>query len=103
MSEYNELDLNKQCNIDATGVYRWKRTNNVVPGDILKNVGLSEAVLMVNDEARNEQITKSILEYREAQRNRGPEEITQQRAEACAAMGSGVEMVNVITGKHYTT
>ncbi len=103
MKEYTELDLNSQCNIDASGVYRWKKSNNVVPADILKNAGLSEAICAVNDKARNEQITAHLLAYRDAQLNRSPEEIAEQQAEARAAMGSGVEMVNAITGERFTT
>ncbi len=103
MAEYTELYLNNKCNIDAEGVYRWRRSDNVVPNDILKNVGLSAAILDANDKARNEQITAHLLEYRAAQLNRSPEEIAEQRTEAHAAMGPGVEMVNVITGERYTT
>ena len=46
---------------------------------------------------------KSIREYIEAQRNRTPEQIAEERFEARAAMGEGVEMVNIITGERYTT
>ena len=43
------------------------------------------------------------VEYRVAQQNRTPEQIAEQRAEARAAMGPGVEMVNIFTGEKYTT
>ena len=42
-------------------------------------------------------------EYIKIQANRTQEEINEQRAEARAAMGSGVEMINIITGEKYTT
>ena len=46
---------------------------------------------------------KSIREYIEAQRNRSAEQRAEERFEARAAMGPGVEMVNIITGERYTT
>jgi len=46
---------------------------------------------------------KSIREYIQAQRNRTQEQIAEERFEARAAMGPGVEMVNIITGERYTT
>ena len=42
-------------------------------------------------------------EYIKNQANRTQEEINEQRFEARAAMGSGVEMINIITGEKYTT
>ena len=42
-------------------------------------------------------------EYMKNQANRTQEEINEQRSEARAAMGSGVEMINIITGERYTT
>ena len=46
---------------------------------------------------------RSIAEYIQAQRNRTQEQIQEERFEARAAMGPGVEMVNIITGERYTT
>lgn len=43
------------------------------------------------------------VEYREYQLNRTPEQIAQQRREASAAFGPGVEVVNVMTGERYVT
>ena len=42
-------------------------------------------------------------EYIKNQANRTQEEINEQRFEARAAMGSGVEMINIVTGEKYTT
>ncbi len=44
-----------------------------------------------------------LANYREAQRQRTPEQIAEERAEARAAMGPGVKMVNILTGETYTT
>ena len=53
--------------------------------------------------ARERYVQRTLKEYAEAQRNRTAEEIAEQRAEARAAMGPGVEMVNIFTGEKYTT
>ena len=59
--------------------------------------------LRANKEARSAEAAKLIEQYRQAEANRTPEQIAEQRYEARAAMGPGVEMVNVITGERYTT
>jgi len=53
--------------------------------------------------ARDRYTQRTLREYAEAQRNRTAEEIAEERAEARAAMGPGVEMVNMFTGERYTT
>ena len=53
--------------------------------------------------ARDRYTQRTLREYAEAQRNRTAEEIAEQRAEARAAMGPGVDMVNIFTGEKYTT
>ena len=53
--------------------------------------------------ARDRYVQRTLAEYAEAQQNRTPEQIAEQRAEARAAMGPGVEMVNIFTGEKYTT
>ena len=53
--------------------------------------------------ARDKYVQRTLAEYAEAQQNRTPEQIAEQRAEARAAMGPGVEMVNILTGEKYIT
>ena len=53
--------------------------------------------------ARDRYVQRTLADYAEAQQNRTPEQIAEQRAEARAAMGPGVEMVNILTGETYTT
>ena len=53
--------------------------------------------------ARDRYVQRTLAEYAEAQQNRTPEQIAEQRAEARAAMGPGVDMVNIFTGEKYTT
>ena len=54
-------------------------------------------------QARDVYVEQSLKEYVQAQRNRTAEQIAEERFEARAAMGAGVEMVNIITGERYTT
>jgi len=54
-------------------------------------------------QARDVYVEQSLKEYVQAQRNRTAEQIAEERFEARAAMGVGVEMVNIITGERYTT
>ena len=53
--------------------------------------------------ARDKYTQRTLAEYAEAQRNRTPEQIAEERYEARAAMGPGVEMVNIFTGEKYVT
>ena len=64
---------------------------------------VDQATVEITAEARDVYTEKSIREYIEAQRNRTQEQIQEERFEARAAMGPGVEMVNIITGERYTT
>ena len=70
----------------------------------LLEAGLVDAdCVKITAQARDVYTEKSIAEYIEAQRNRTQEQIAEERWEARAAMGPGVEMVNIITGERYTT
>ena len=53
--------------------------------------------------ARDRYVQRTLAEYAVAQQNRTPEQIAEQRAEARAAMGPGVDMGNIFTGEKYTT
>ena len=53
--------------------------------------------------ARERYVQRTLAENAEAQQNRTPEQIAEQRAEARAAMGPGVKMVNILTGEKYIT
>jgi len=53
--------------------------------------------------ARSAHCEWSIGIYRTAQKNRTQEQIAEERFEARAAMGAGVDMVNIFTGEQYTT
>ncbi len=90
---------------DATvtdGVVRWVSNNSVPPQDILdlwQHLGF--VFDMKASQAAHEADTSAFLAaYRAANAN-GPG--AEERAEARAAMGPGVEMCNVITGYRWTT
>ena len=64
---------------------------------------VDQATVEITAQARDVYTEKSIAEYIQAQKNRSAEQIAEERFEARAAMGPGVEMVNIITGERYTT
>ena len=53
--------------------------------------------------ARERYTQRTLAEYAEAQRNRTAEQIAEERYEARAAMGPGVDMVNIFTCLLYTS
>ena len=70
----------------------------------LKDAGKICATTVIRTEvARQLYTTKVLAEYTIAQKNRTAEQIREEQFEALAAMGPGVEMVNIITGEKYTT
>ncbi len=70
----------------------------------LKDAGLVDQTTVTRTAvARDVHTTAFLKEYRVAQLNRSAEQIREERWEARAAMGPGVEMVNAITGEKYTT
>lgn len=86
----------------ADGVVRWDSNNHVPPLDIRH---LWHHLGFVFDwaatqAAYDQDLRETLAAYRAANKN-GP--CAEERAEVRAAMGSGVEMVNVITGYNWTT
>jgi hypothetical protein len=70
----------------------------------LQEAGLVDtATVEITAQARDVYTERSIAEYIQAQRNRTAEDIAEERAEARAAHGPGVELVNILTGERYTT
>ena len=70
----------------------------------LKDAGLiDETTVTRTAVARKLYTERTLAEYAVAQKNRTAEQIREERAEARAAMGPGVEMVNMFTGERYTT
>jgi hypothetical protein len=70
----------------------------------LKDAGLVDTQTVTRTAvARDIHTTAFLKEYTIAQKNRSAEQIREERFEARAAMGPGVEMVNIVTGEKYTT
>jgi hypothetical protein len=88
---------------DSDGVYRWNTNNSVPPKDIMDLMGLDAEETNLHDVARDLDTDKFLAEYREAQSNRTPEQIAEEVAEARAALGPGVKLVNIVTGTKWTT
>lgn len=84
------------------GVLRWESNGSVPPADVVdfaEWIGMPINVLKTT-KARDEDTRRMIAEYREARKN-GP--TAKERAEARAAHGPGVELVDIITGRRWTT
>ena len=70
----------------------------------LKDAGLVDQTTVTRTAvARDIHTTAFLKEYTIAQKNRSAEQIREERWEARAAMGAGVDMVNIVTGERYTT
>ena len=70
----------------------------------LHSAGLvSDDCVTITRDQRDEWTERSLAEYRTAQSQRTPEQIAEERFSARAAMGPGVEMVNIITGERFIT
>lgn len=97
--------LKEEATIDAKGVIRWNSNGSVPPEDcvaLAAHIGLPINELACN-EARDADFAAFMVEYRKRRANRTPEEIAEERAEARAAHGPGVTLVNVLTGEKYRT
>lgn len=89
------------------GVCRWKSNDQVPFEDMLTDFAEAGFIRFVvigeSLTARDADNESFFAEYRKAQSNRTQEQIAEERFEARAAMGPGVEMVNIFTGERYTT
>ena len=88
-------------------VCRWDSNGRIPFEDMLndfRDLGLISQQVVTNSLATREIEDRAFLkEYVEAQKNRSPEAIAEERAEARAAHGVGVKLVNVFSGETYTT
>jgi hypothetical protein len=99
----NPACLKTLMKIDTHGIYRWK-IGKQVPGSVfLERLGLTPEEMTAHAAASDADAAEFAAEYQRRQSERTPEEVADQRAEACAAHGPGMELVNVFTGEHYIT
>lgn len=89
------------------GVVYWKSNNRSPFEDMLTDFMeagfITEENIKLTVAAKAEQDRKAIAEYIAAQSERSKEQIAEERAMARAAMGPGVDMVNIFTGEKYRT
>lgn len=94
---------------DATvgrdGVVRWNSNNRVPPQEVLDLWAGHGKIfdMTASQSVRDEETSAAIEEYRRNMQNLSPEQEAEMRAEARAAHGPGVELVNVFTGRKFTT
>lgn len=87
---------------DGGQTWRWASNDRLVPVDAARDHGVP--VDPVIHAAAVEAETTAFLEsYRKAMKRRSPAAVAAERAEARAAHGPGVTLVNVVTGESYTT
>lgn len=83
---------------DDGKVWRWCSNDHVCPLDCLDEYGIP-ADKAAQQAARDAELVAFAEQYR--QNYKGPS--AEERAEARAAHGPGVELVNVLTGRRWTT
>lgn len=95
---------------DATiidGVVRWNSNNRVPFDDMLEDASAQGLRFYIDlakcREARQTENNAFITEYCAYRAQRTPEQVAEERFEARAAMGPGVDMVNVFTGERWRT
>jgi hypothetical protein len=80
------------------GVLRWHSNDAVVPPHVFRDAGF--LVPERQQRAYDEELEKFLTDYRKRQPARPSAE---ERFEARAAFGPGVEVVDIISGRRYTT
>jgi hypothetical protein len=85
------------------GIHRWIDSKQVPSVGILCRFGLTPEGMNRHAAARDADLDAIAAEYVHQRGLRTPKEIAEERAEARAAYGPGVELVNIFTGEHYTT
>lgn len=103
-SEANRVagEFETNARVDAYGVVRWISSGNVPPQDILDlwaHLGF-DFDMVASQVAHRADLDRFLAEYRKADAL-GPTD--EERYEARAAHGPGVELVNVFTGRRWVT
>jgi hypothetical protein len=92
--------------LDAHGAYRWKRSDNVIPCDIVQQWAQAGLVTprqrAAHEIAYRADMQAFMGRYAAAQAARTPEQLAEERAEMLAAFGPGETVVNVLTGRKTT-
>ena len=92
---------------DNLNVILWKSNDRSPMDDLMKlwlELGhIDLADFRATEKARKEQNDAFFAEYREARKNRTPEQIAEEAFELRAAFGPGETVVDVITGERFET
>jgi len=99
----NPVWLRTQMRVDEHGIHRWRDNNQIPDKGILNRLSLSAEETERHNAARDADLDAFAAEYQRSQALRTPKQIAEQRAEARAAHGPGVELVNIFTGERYRT
>lgn len=98
--EYGQLFTDQAYERD--GVWHWATNDTPVPLDAAKGYGIP--VDPVKQRAKlDAYYTRVTADYRKMQARQTAADKAQQRAEARAAHGPGVKLVDVFTGESFTT
>lgn len=94
-----------EFSIEPTGVVRWTSVNRVPPKDIVEAIErrYPSVSIAACNRVRDLETDEFLKAYKASMLNRTPQQIAEERAEALAAFGPGVEVVNVFTGETYRT
>lgn len=84
-------------------VLRWHSNDRVPPADVIAAWQVDDATRAACDAARDAELAAFLADYRQARDARTPEQRAEERAEARAAHGPGVELVDVLTGERFRT
>jgi hypothetical protein len=99
----NSAWLKRQIRVDGHGIHRWKDSQQVPSREILNRIGLTPEGMNRHAVARDADLDALAAKYVRQRGLRTPEEIAEELAEAHAAHGPGVELVNIFTGERYRT
>ena len=86
-----------ECVPDASGVRRWQTNGKCVPAHVFRDAFLTCSP--AQEAAEQAEVSLFLAEYRRSARAPSAEE----RCEARAAFGRGVRVVDVLSGRRYTT
>ncbi len=97
-------DYTKEATI-IDGVIRWNSNDSVPPVEHVEAARQQGFPVNVAkcDAARDADVTAFLAVYRANRAKRTPDQIAEERAEARAAHGPGVTLVNVVTGERIIT
>jgi hypothetical protein len=82
-------------------ILRWESNDAVVPSDVMAATDWAYQAEMTK--VRNEDMLRSMELYIQSRSDRTPEQVAEERYEARAALGPGVDMVNLFTNEKYRT